>query len=342
MITQAYKSWAQRTPEEQAWANHMMVNQWGREERAPKSGDAVTFTSILDIWKLENDHPDTLKNFSRFMAELAEFTGTDDAKQTTAKQIVDFETHLRQEGRLQANSIRNKLSCYKTIFRFAKRKLLIEVNLAEDIQVPPSVDTDFRDFPPALAKRIVSEAQKLRAELYLAILIQSVTGCRVSEILNRQTSDIRLEEGAVVFEIPRTGEGKGKTKSSARIIPVHPAIAPMLLAHRDAVIERHGEGLLFPELPRGRNGTAKPSRYGTRVIDEWFRDPKKLNIQEEHYSSNHSWRHTVKTQLYKAQVDVKTREMIIGHGSNVARRYEHGDIAMMAEAITSTLPNPLA
>jgi hypothetical protein len=92
----------------------------------------------------------------------------------------------------------------------------------------------------------------------------------------------------------------------------------MLLAHRDAVIERHGEGLLVPELPRGRNGTAKPSRYGTRVIDEWFRDPKKLNIQEEHYSPNHSWRHTVKTQLYKAQVDVKTREMIIGHGSNHA------------------------
>ena len=62
----------------------------------------------------------------------------------------------------------------------------------------------------------MSEAQKLRAELYLAILIQSVTGCRVSEILNRQTSDIRLEEGAVVFEIP--------ARVRVRAKPNHPPV----------------------------------------------------------------------------------------------------------------------
>jgi hypothetical protein len=30
------------------------------------------------------------------MAELAEFTGSDNAKQTTAKQIVDYETAMRE------------------------------------------------------------------------------------------------------------------------------------------------------------------------------------------------------------------------------------------------------
>jgi hypothetical protein len=34
--------------------------------------------------------------------------------------------------------------------------------------------------------------------------------------------------------------------------------------------------------------------------------------------------------------------MILGHGANVARKYEHGDVAMMAEAITNTMPNPLS
>jgi hypothetical protein len=32
--------------------------------------------------------------------------------------------------------------------------------------------------------------------------------------------------------------------------------------------------------------------------------------------------------------------MICGHGSNVARKYEHGDIPMMAAAI-ALLPDPL-
>ncbi len=216
---------------------------------------------------------------------------------------------------------------------------MFEIDPAEDIEVPAKQDTGKKNFPPAMAQRIVGEAQKLRPELYLAVLMQSVTGCRISEILNRLTTDIREEEGAVIFEIPSTGAGRGKTKSSARIIPVHPAVAPMLLAHRDAVIARHGEGLLFPELPRGRDGKAKPSVYGTRVIDEWFRD--KLEIKDKVYSPNQSWRHTVKTALFKAKVDPTIRNMITGHGKNVAQKYEHGDIAMMAEAITSTLPNPL-
>jgi integrase len=60
------------------------------------------------------------------------------------------------------------------------------------------------------------------------------------------------------------------------------------------------------------------------------------------YNPNHGWRHTVKIALYKAKVDPKTRDMILGHGANVARKYEHGDVAMMAEAITNTMPNPLS
>jgi integrase len=305
-----------------------------------KSTDAVSYTSILERWNLERGTDGSLQKYTGFMKQLFEFAAAGDANRITTEHILDFETSLRQEGRLQANTISNMLAGYKALFRFAKRRRMITVDPAEDIEVPAKQETGKKNFPPAMAKRIVTEAQQLRPELYLAVLIQSVTGCRVSEILNRLTTDIHEEEGAIVFEVPKTGAGKGKTKSSARKIPVHPAIAEMLLAHRKAVIERHGEGLLFPELPRGKDGKAKPSVYGTRVIDEWFRD--KLEIKDKIYSPNHSWRHTVKTALLKAKVDPTIRNMITGHGKNVAQEYEHGDIAMMVEAITSTLPNPIA
>jgi site-specific recombinase XerD len=188
-------------------------------ELTARNREPVTFTSILADWNLERGTDGSLKKYTGFMKQVFEFAATDDANRITAKQIVEFETSLRRAGKLHQNTIRNMLACYKAVFKFAKRKHMIETNPAEDLHVPESVETDVRDFPPALAKRIVSEAQKLRPELYLAVLIQSVTGCRVSEILNRLTTDIREEEGAVIFEVPKTGKGKGKTKSSARKIP---------------------------------------------------------------------------------------------------------------------------
>src|SRR4029077_18474902 len=111
-------------------------------------------------------------------------------------------------------------------------------------------------------------------------------------------------------------------------------LAP-LCRHQLLAIAQPG-GFLFPKLPRGSSG--KPSVYATRKLGEWAR--KHLGITDERIEPNHSFRHYVKSQLLKAKVDVKIRDMICGHGKSVARQYEHGDIEQMAEAI-SLLPNPL-
>jgi hypothetical protein len=78
--------------------------------------------------------------------------------------------------------------------------------------------------------------------------------------------------------------------------------------------------------------------YATRELCRWIR--KDLEIVDEKIEPNHSYRHYAKSQLLKANVDVKIRDMICGHGANVARKYEHGEIEQMAEAIKK-LPDPL-
>lgn len=128
------------------------------------------------------------------------------------------------------------------------------------------------------------------------------------------------------------GYPQGKTASSKRILPLHPTVVRHLRPYLGTV----APGLLFPELPRGSSG--KPSVYATRKLGEWIR--KDLGITDERIEPNHSFRHYVKSQLLKAKVDVKIRDMICGHGKSVARQYEHGDIEQMAEAI-SLLPDPL-
>jgi integrase len=177
------------------------------------------------------------------------------------------------------------------------------------LKVPPKKDTDPLPYTVEQVRMIVTEAQKLRPELFLAALVQSVTGCRISEIADRHTSDIREEEGILSLCIP-----VGKTKSSKRIIPLH----PMIVRHLKPYVDGLTPGLIFRDLPRGPDGNAKPSVYATRKLGEWIRDD--LQITDERISPNHSYRHYVKSQLLKNKVDVKYRDMICGHGKNVARK----------------------
>ncbi len=131
-----------------------------------------------------------------------------------------------------------------------------------------------------------------------------------------------------------------KRHQASGLSPLHPAVLKVLLPYRQSVIDQHGEGLLFPDLPGGSKGA--PGAYATRELCKWIRDEKKgVGITDKKIQPNHSYRHYVKSQLYTAKVDVKTRDMICGHGANVARKYEHGDIEQMLEAIQK-LPNPLA
>jgi integrase len=290
-----------------------------------------TFTAILDLWSLENTNPDTLKKYTGMMAALAKHAGTDRADKITPQQIVGLETRLRQAGKLNVNTIASYLSAFSAVFTFAKWKFMITSNPMIDVKVPAKIDSQIQAYTIEQAARIVTEAQAIRPELFLCVAVQSLTGCRISEIADRRVADIKQEDGIWCLSIPA-----GKTKSSVRLIPLHPSLLALLLPYREAVIEKYGEGsLLFPELPRG--GSGKPSVYATRELGRWLR--KDLRIVDKRLQPNHSWRHFVKSKLLKAKVDVKIRDMIAGHGSDVARKYEHGDIEMMAEAI-ALLPDP--
>ena len=308
---------------------------WVWQAETVPADKPVSFTEILDVWKLENDNEDTFNKFTRMMGKLAAFAGTDNAKRITPRQIVEFETSLRQAGKHHTNTISNYMGCYATVFKTAKRKFMITVNPMADVKVPGKIDTDILPYTPEQVRSIVGEAQKLRIELYLCAVVQAYTGVRISEIANRKTSEIRQEKEVWCLVIPN-----GKTTSSKRIVPLHPAVLKVFLPYRQSVIDQHGEGLLFPDLPGGSKG--EPGAYATRELCKWIRDEKKgVGITDKKIQPNHSYRHYVKSQLYTAKVDVKTRDMICGHGANVARKYEHGDIEQMLEAIQK-LPNPLA
>ena len=265
--------------------------------------------------------------------KLAAFVGHDDANKITPQMIVAFELSLRMAGKLHRNTISNYMAALNAVFGKAKEKFKITTNPMAEVKVPGKIDTDIQPYTVQQVQTIVTKAQNLRMELFLCVVVQAYSGVRISEVANRRASDIRLEDGVWCLVIPN-----GKTKSSQRIIPLHAAVLKLLLPYRHSVIEKYGEGsLLFPELPQGNSG--KPSVYATRELCRWIRED--VGITDKKILPDHSYRHYVKSRLLKTKVDVKIRDMICGHGANVARKYEHGDIEDMAAAI-NLLPNPLA
>ncbi len=155
----------------------------GKDDPADKP---VSFTEILAIWKLENDNPDTFKKFTRMMAKLVAFVGHDDAKRITPQQIVGFETSLRQAGKLHPNTVSNYMGALNAVFKVAKRKFMIEVNPMADVKVPAKIDTDVIPYTPEQVRTIVTEAQKLRIELFLCAVVQAYTGISLLRADSRQ------------------------------------------------------------------------------------------------------------------------------------------------------------
>lgn len=204
----------------------------------------------------------------------------------------------------------------------------------DDVDLPkPSKN---RSDAPTTAKRkefetneIVKLAKVARAEgdhcLADIIMIAAHTGARIEEICSLKSSDVRMEESVLCFDVV-----KGKTEAAIRLIPIHSAIAPLVerlkLANPDAFLIKDGS--------ESRHGNRSPvlSKRFTRLRDSLGLPRTKVF---------HSIRKTVATLLQRAHVPEGTAAELLGHTKQTMTYglYSGGlDIKQKAEAIEK-LPN---
>ena len=118
------------------------------------------------------------------------------------------------------------------------------------------------------------------------------TGCRVSEALALQTTDIRA--GVLTF---RKSTTKGKLKT--RVVDVQPGLAALLAEYQPS------PGALFPGM-RGRSPTL--TRF---MADKILRDACK-RVKFEGVST-HSFRRTALTMMSSAGIPLRVIQEISGH-----------------------------
>jgi len=254
------------------------------------------------------------------------------------------------------NTVLGYLSSFRGVFTIAVQQILIDTNPMDNVVVGSKIESKRQPYSVDQVSRILTRAQAETDDIFLPLLVQAYTGCRVAEIVDCSTLDFnfvrngdpeKVIPGQWFLFIGEDNREPGCTikRHKARYVPLHPEIVKRLIPFMEKQVAEHGHGPLFRHLPKGKNG--KRSTYVARKIDEWMdgviKDPNHggYSIEfgnAEHLAPNHSFRHYLKSELLARDVPERISDAITGHKTpGIGRKYEHVPMAKKFDAI-SKLP----
>lgn len=139
-------------------------------------------------------------------------------------------------------------------------------------------------------------------EMQNVTLIGMYSGMRLNEICSLRAANIQEIDGVLCFEVT-----EGKTKSAARIIPVHSLITPLVLSLR----EKPYNGFLFYRASMIDRADGKRSTWHSQRFTRAKR--KALGEEGTERKVFHSLRHQVAQQLDRNQVPEDRIALLLGH-----------------------------
>ena len=166
---------------------------------------------------------------------------------------------------------------------------------------------------------------------YWMPLLGYYTGCRIEELCQLHTDDIKKINGIWVFDINEDGDKKLKTLSSERLLPIHTHLLDLGFLE---FVQKPIRRMVFRELTKRRDGYSQD-------VSKWFQRFSKNTAGVIHErKSFHSFRHTVSYILKNAKVETKMIIAILGHTDRDISTGRYGgdyDPSVLSEAI-ETLP----
>lgn len=139
-------------------------------------------------------------------------------------------------------------------------------------------------------------------EMKAVTAIGAYSGMRLNEICTLRESSIKNVEGVLCFEIT-----EGKSKSAARIVPVHSKIIPLV----KSLLKTTHSGFLFYHASITDRADGKRSTWHTQQFTRAKR--KALGEPAAERKVFHSLRHAFVQQLDRAQVPEDRIALLVGH-----------------------------
>ena len=162
-----------------------------------------------------------------------------------------------------------------------------------------SSKVSYEVFAPGELAKIYS---LLDDEMKAVTAIGAYSGMRLNEICTLRESSIKNIEGVLCFEIT-----EGKTKSAARVVPVHSKIIPLV----KSLLKTTHSGFLFYHASITDRADGKRSTWHTQQFTRAKR--KALGEPAAERKVFHSLRHAFVQQLDRAQVPEDRIALLVGH-----------------------------
>jgi integrase len=307
----------------------------------------TSFTALIAEWarKKRINNPQTKQQRKTHFKSLADFLGHDDGAKVTSQNIVAFEKMLettpdpRTGKPRHPNTVLGYLSSFRGVFTIAVQQILIDTNPMDNVVVGSKIESKRQPYSVDQVSRILTRAQAETDDIFLPLLVQAYSGCRVSEIVDCSTLDFnfvrngdreKVIPGQWFLFIGEDNREPGCTIKghTARYAPLHPEIVRRLIPYMEKQVAEHGHGPLFRHLPKDKNG--KRSSYVARKIDEWMDGV----IKDPNLAPNHSFRHYLKSELVARDVPERISDAITGHKTpGIGRKYEHVPMSKKFDAI---------
>jgi integrase/recombinase XerD len=235
--------------------------------------------------------------------------------QVTVDDIEQYLSYLREEKKYAPSSLKRKLACYCTFYKYCVRKRLAKVNIAQEV-MPIRVKSVERTYlKEDEVRQLVDEIDHPLIQLVVQTLFY--TGMRISECMYLTMEDVDFEQNII-----RVIEGKG---GKDRILPMNHKLRHLLLEYRNHWRPRVDSPYFFCTLKSGmlhRN-------YVNMIIQQTL---KRLGWNRK--ITAHTMRHSFASSLVQKEVNIVKIQKLLGHSSLVTTSvYTHTNIDELSEAV---------
>jgi len=299
-------------------------------EVAKDEPEAVTITSLLDLWEREHlangGSPATPRDHRQKVKHLIAYVRHDDASRVTPKDISDWCDKLQHEEGKSAKTVADKyLSAARAVFGAGVAKFKIASNPAALVRrrVPKRVKERPAGFTDDEANTIlrmalVADKAEGREPDFTKLAFKWVpwlcayTGARGGEIAQLRGVDFIVEYGVHAVRItPEAGTVK---TGEYRHVPLHPHLIELGILD---MVKQRGPGPLF-YVPNDDPREPSSTQWGNvrAKVGEWVRN--KVGIEDERLQPNHAWRHRFSTVADDVGIDPRYITAIQGHADGRA------------------------
>ena len=296
--------------------------------------DGPTLLELHQRWEIQvqGRKSKTIQAFKRVMTELTEVTGKTLAKSITRGDVIAYRDHLAIMERLHYKTVGRNISYVSAMFGVAVDAEILTSNPAARIKIArPKVAPRGRlpygidDLRAIFTSQIYTEGYRPKggggeAAAWLPIL-GAYTGCRLEELGQLQTQDVKQAHGIWYLEVTDTQDESHsqelKTESSRRKMPIHPELIRAGFLRYVERVQKANAVHLFPAL--------RPDCHHCRTGNWskwWGRFARgKLGIKDAR-KVFHSLRHTFRDACREAELGEEVSDALMGHaGDSTGRGY---------------------